>query len=122
MVWVRDDVELHAFDVNSVVYLKRVLPKYNWSVPTWFPFEGLYKALTSAALACMVLGAAAIIGLMTKKGRLTGIAGGVGIVAILGFVLLTTRNGLKIGLGVVFALLGSVFALLAGLVSTHSQS
>src|SRR5436190_12223751 len=78
---------------------------------------GLGDILTTAGFMAIVLGALAVLGLTTQKGLLTKVAGGVGLVAMVAFLIVLSRAAtapVAFGLGVWAALVGSIVALVGG--------
>ena len=81
------------------------------------PPDGVPSTLTAVGLAAQVLGAVAGLGLISRSGRLTRLAGGFGLLLFGAFIVSIDLADLSLGLGAIAVAAGAVVALLGGLVA-----
>ncbi|MDQ3989888.1 MAG: hypothetical protein M3291_11960, partial [Actinomycetota bacterium] len=78
--------------------------------------------LTSVGLLAMVLGALAILGVLSRTGRATRMAAGFALLFFTGLLITLLRAGASLGFGVAVVIVGSVIALVGGLLGHFASS
>lgn len=101
-------------------YDEYVQSAFGVSVPE--PPAALPTILTSVGLLAMVLGAFAILGVLSRTGRATRVAAGFALLFFAGLFITLLRAGGSLGFGAVVVIVGSVIALIGGLLGHFTSS
>ncbi len=105
---------------TALNYDEYVQSAFGVSVPE--PPSQLPTILTSVGLLAMVLGALAILGVLSRTGRATRMAAGFALLFFTGLLITLLRAGASLGFGVAVVIVGSVIALVGGLLGHFASS